>query len=480
MKILLADDEKMVRLGLISMLDELYSGEMVYIEARNGKEMLELMDSYSPDIAFVDIKMPLMDGLTALKECRKRHPLTQYLILSGYSDFEYARIAMHFGAQEYLLKPVGLEALKHTIETARENLKQSIRESNNRFAQVMIAAYNATRSTTSDQEASMANEYGNTGIFIFFIDHYSKETYERIFRALIHGVHFELDKYLSRSFHYVLTFLETGEPCLVTCGDKNVIPVLSSLLPCLGSPVTCMYCECVSPSNLYHQCIDIVNIASVRMISGYGRLIGTDTLLLRKAASCAVFLSEMEKLHQAFLDMNEMEYKNIINRLDMHSKFSTIFEEASRPCIESYFKLSMGISVSTKDYKEFIGSLSGGLHSMYRNNEIKTEADEITWIKEYVRDNYMKDTGVNVIAQLLHISPNYLSRIFHERVGCKFIDYLTEVRITNAKRFLASNPQITIKEVAGRVGYSSCRHFTRTFTRLVGCFPSEYTKSLFQ
>ena len=87
----------------------------------------------------------------------------------------------------------------------------------------------------------------------------------------------------------------------------------------------------------------------------------------------------------------------------------------------------------------------------------------------------MDKISISEAASILGISPNYLSKIFHERTGEKFIDYLTRTRITNAKRILIENSRITVSEAAQRVGYLSTRHFTKTFARYAGCLPSEYT-----
>lgn len=85
MKILIADDERMVRLSFISMCEELFPGMHEFLEARNGKEMFSLGKEHQPELAFVDIRMPLMDGLTAIEELSGLCPRTQFIILSGYS-----------------------------------------------------------------------------------------------------------------------------------------------------------------------------------------------------------------------------------------------------------------------------------------------------------------------------------------------------------------------------------------------------------
>lgn len=78
------------------------------------------------------------------------------------------------------------------------------------------------------------------------------------------------------------------------------------------------------------------------------------------------------------------------------------------------------------------------------------------------------------MAELFHISPSYLSRLFHQRTGQKYIDYITQLRMEKAKELLSTNPDITVKSVAESVGYISIRHFSKTFQKYTGELPSCY------
>lgn len=106
MKILIADDERMVRLSFLSMCEELYPDTHQYLEARNGKELIRLVTEERPDVVFVDIRMPLLDGLNAVEQLTASQPDIYFIILSGYSDFSYAQKAIQLGVRNYLLKPL--------------------------------------------------------------------------------------------------------------------------------------------------------------------------------------------------------------------------------------------------------------------------------------------------------------------------------------------------------------------------------------
>lgn len=109
MRVLVADDEKLSRVSLISMLEESERDISIAGEATNGEDLLNALSKMQPDVAFVDIRMPKMNGLEAIERGRKLSPHTQWVILSGFSEFDYARKALSLGAFMYLLKPLGME-----------------------------------------------------------------------------------------------------------------------------------------------------------------------------------------------------------------------------------------------------------------------------------------------------------------------------------------------------------------------------------
>lgn len=117
-KALIIDDEKPVQIAI----QKLGHWSAYQIEpprlACNGKDGLQAMREFHPDIVFVDMNMPVMDGASFLKAASLEFPDSQYIVVSGYDQFSYAQQALHYGACEYLLKPVEEEALNDAIEKA--------------------------------------------------------------------------------------------------------------------------------------------------------------------------------------------------------------------------------------------------------------------------------------------------------------------------------------------------------------------------
>ncbi|MEH7087218.1 response regulator, partial [Neobacillus drentensis] len=117
MKIVIADDEPWVRTSLVSMIYEMEASWEIVGEASHGRELVDTIAQFKPEVAIVDIRMPELDGLEAIRICRELSPQTRWIIVSGFSDFQYAQQAVKLGVTEYLLKPIHPEELEKAINS---------------------------------------------------------------------------------------------------------------------------------------------------------------------------------------------------------------------------------------------------------------------------------------------------------------------------------------------------------------------------
>ena len=105
-KILIVDDEIIERKGLTKILEKQFKG-LIQIElASNGKQAIDKVKIFLPDIILMDIKMPGINGIETMKEIRKDFPNVNVVIISAFDSFKYAKEAININAYEYLLKPV--------------------------------------------------------------------------------------------------------------------------------------------------------------------------------------------------------------------------------------------------------------------------------------------------------------------------------------------------------------------------------------
>ena len=114
-RVLIVDDEKIERTGIKFLLGQIDCSFETY-EAVNGKEAEEWLRDNQADILITDIKMPFMDGLELLEQINQLYPDMVKIIISGYGEFSYAKKAIRYGVEEYILKPVDPEDFKVSIE----------------------------------------------------------------------------------------------------------------------------------------------------------------------------------------------------------------------------------------------------------------------------------------------------------------------------------------------------------------------------
>ncbi len=114
-KVVVAEDEPLIRENLIKKIGQCHEGFEVAGEAHNGDHAFRLIEELHPDVLITDIRMPVKDGLALLEETYYRFPHLKTVIVSGYDDFSYAKTAIRFGVKDYLLKPIKIEELRRVL-----------------------------------------------------------------------------------------------------------------------------------------------------------------------------------------------------------------------------------------------------------------------------------------------------------------------------------------------------------------------------
>ncbi|NEU79574.1 response regulator transcription factor [Nostoc sp. UIC 10630] len=122
-KVLLVDDQGLIRQGLRALL-ELEPDLEIVAEAENGEQAINLVAEFQPDVVLLDIRMPIMDGVAATKEIQKRFPTTKILVLTTFDDDEYVSAALQNGAMGYLLKDTPSEELAVAIRAVYKGYTQ--------------------------------------------------------------------------------------------------------------------------------------------------------------------------------------------------------------------------------------------------------------------------------------------------------------------------------------------------------------------
>lgn len=481
MKIIIADDDRLIRYYTRSLIAEVMNESYDIIEAENGKVLVDLCMKNAPDIAFVDIKMPYMDGISAIEQAKRHCPNTNFVVLTAYADFSFAQRCIGLGVTDYLLKPVERETLEQLLNDLKIKIRQELSLDNFKFQHRIISLFNnPVLGDMSDALEPVPEETFFLYFEFFIFCHNYDEMYHFIYSRLSNELNDLAENTLKYGSRNVLFHSKSGHLAFVVqTTESNKRFIINSVNIILNSyyencSISCLSTTASSITHLIENAT-IINKKYYCIFScKTGKVHDIEAVLAQLNDEDLELLKLFYSVITAFIDSNEPQYtsnlKHILKNIKLGSlcvNFETLQDFASNIIDQNF---------NEPTPKQFFDKLLALADNM-KISTTPSSLDKIDLIKEYIDTNYMHDICITTIADNYNLSPNYLSKLFHERVGTKFTDYLTQVRIYNAKLLLASSSEISIKTVSSMVGYNSPRYFSNIFYKITNTYPSDYKKT---
>lgn len=493
MRILIADDEYLVRASLISMLGEVNLPIDLIEEATTGEEMVEMIRRGLPDVAFVDIRMPGLSGLDAIKAGKPLSPQTKWFILTGFPKFDYAQEAIRLGVSGYLLKPVSPAELKKIlIDFMDENKKQKAAQNKQFERELMALLYGLTSLEFEDPESFVRRAHFTGAIFYFDSFLSEKTRAERQF-AFCRSAQEIVSENLDNYNRLALIVLSNGE--LATVGawestqDQRAEQHVQKYFKALEGEIRkvsgrdlALTLIKTAESSTYQALLDqlenLQELDSLRVICGIGRLLDVNSLSQHAKNPDQKDLSDqIQSLCRSYRDRNQLNYIKALERLKKALQKEN-FKAQNRQMenMVAFVNRSVGcqltIDQSPKQWIETLEQYDVLFPASLPKDELQN-TNIVDQVIDFMDKHYMSNIGIGQIAEQLKITPNYLSTLFHRKTGINFMAYLKKIRMLKAKELL-TDPNIQVHQVAEQVGYFSTRHFARLFAEHYGCLPSEY------
>ncbi|RKP53829.1 response regulator [Cohnella endophytica] len=493
MNVLLADDERLVRSSLRSMLEELNVPIRIVGEAQNGEQMLEMVRAHSPDLIFVDIRMPKLDGLEAIRRGKLITPDASWVILTGFSEFKYAQDALRLGASNYLLKPAEPEELEKCVLKAMKEQHKTSDYLNYEFEHWMSAQLRSSGSENGIVDDGAYKGYKFASLTL--IPHVSESKSE--WTESLQKLAYEIQESISKQ-----------------TGFKDSRSGIASLR---GDALTCFWAFPLSDSRDEERLTAILERQTVSILSRFGEL----PVHLLQTGLCndsATLLREMDELRalsplrvffpfrssciriedlrrqsvsphardvaDQLIQLSELyhrkDYVGYLQKIASLKKIksSALFED--RNCFKHACRF-IAASIGSEEQEAL--SADHWYHALQRHGDAMLSApdgagppertDIVQRVMDYVDKHYMDEIAIGSLAGELNVTPNYLSTLFHKRNGVTFVKYLTNTRMLKAKELLVMKPDLKVQEVAQAVGYFSSRHFTKLFLEHFKCYPSD-------
>ncbi len=524
-KIMLADDEGIV-IDSLKFIIEKNFGQSCSIEyAYTGRSVIELAEKFKPDIAIMDIHMPGINGIEAMKEIRKTNKSLIFIIMTAFDKFNYAKEAINLGVMEYLTKPVNQAVVTQVLQRAMDIIEADRKKRSN---DLMIREKLEIVIPIIESDFIYAALSGSD---------FEKEKDD--FCSLL-GIKADYGMMLILEFGETLVEGNLTNPVGISVKAQSFYPAikesLKEELDCIVSPIMVNKIVTFIPSNkalleyddrigLIEKARRLVRDLTKQLDMQFKIGIGSVTSINKledsyKEALNAIRNSKGRVAHVKDLSIG-CEYAEDYP-IDIES---ALFEKIEKGDIEgtrteanlffdwmvnNYPNHMMDTKLKVLEFILFAEQkafLSGGMtyYFLYREDYLPTIIkienyeqlrkwfiDKVTQAcrnitmkreeqtsglickaKKYIEENYHRDISLDDVSRIVDISPYYFSKLFKEETGENFIEYLTNLRINKAKDLLMHSG-LNIKNICVDTGYSDPNYFSRIFKKQVGVTPTEF------
>lgn len=494
LKLIIADDEKILRETISNIIDwKKYDIEVIGL-CRNGLETYDMILDENPDIVLTDIRMPGMDGLELIQKTRDMDLDIQFIILSGYGEFSYARQAMKNGVKHYLLKPCNETQIIECIEECRRACMQhriTATITENQFTAISSMHHNVISNILNDcicqkhDFSETLREYESYLDFSFtpyrlfyayfvpfdglntFLEELKYYCQENMPAVTVHGVYVNntlllFFKNYATDYQSLTRFIEQRH-----FRGQNATPETESVLyPSLETLLT-----------------DV--IAKVRR---YGIIYYINHFRAMYTCTYNQHIDESEHICQAILQGQADSIELLVELLDGISDLNFLKQLSSslllkltleNPALSTIELTDCLMQIENENNILLLKSLIiEHIQHILAHTETKNPLSHMTkQVYAYVEQNLSNpNLNLKYIAEHhLYMNVDYVSKKFLKESGVKFSTYLTDMRIRRAKELLLSNGQDKIQNIAEEVGLgNNPQYFSRLFKKKTGMTPSTY------
>ncbi|WP_372662442.1 response regulator [Cohnella sp.] len=509
-KLFIADDEQLVVETLSAMIDWNASGVRIVGTANNGKQALERILQSDPDIVLTDIRMPGLNGLELIRALKEKGRKAECIIVSGYSEFEYAKEAIELEAVDYLIKPAELEEVAKTVSKAIERLERKSEQSGDRPEFRIAKALD--RAVFTDLIV-----HGNHPSF----DHSPFERYDQ-FAAIVLG--------------------SSATLWLERIKNNGVTDSLLGFLVNRGVAVELLYEQqkvillCMAVLEEHTQLTEILIAAATTFSNhsssenfslsfGIGPVVSNimhvhiSFLAADKACQTGLFfgvpvmngnswpeitrvserlISEWSDQIQSFVRYEREEFEAMLGRwtewgtgrmmapvtlkkagIQWANRMLDLIEQDYGIKVESVIgdrtRLLDGM-LEAPDWPSLqkqCQDLAKGVQFYLNVTKTTLKEKVVQEIKAYLESHYHENIQLDQLAERFDLSPSYISHLYSKSTGQTILEYVTLLRIQKAKQLLRES-SFKISKISDNVGYDNQRYFCSVFKKHVGISPGQY------
>ena len=520
MRVMIVDDEKLIRDGLARLIDWKAYGCTVVAEAADGVQALEYLQDHEIELVFTDIRMPRLDGMEFAQQLRNNWPAVRIVFISGYDDFTLVRKALQMGACDYLLKPLDPDVLKELLTRLNRDVEGQAKLSQEELKRL-------------NRDAGIARQHRIQKLFRrIALDPKRPLSQEEIallepdsemaYRLIVVEISQFYKRYASLNAEQLgLKQDSLSEELQEMCGEDTIVFTLGD-----GRFGLCLY----GPEDdikargdalmgkLFHLprtgdalvCYDggqtrrpdgIAGLYANALIERENRFSPTDAGS-RVQGSWRID-DKLDRASNEVLEAVRLGDKGLLSR-QINEMKAVIGSEGEHTFLYAQVAYANLYAQAIRCISDAGGSISevfddpmGEYRSVYNGQNLDAASDNmlriLDAIAEYMRmsrsgdtttqirkakrfiDNHLGDSSLNMqqVADEFAMSASYFSTEFRKTVGYTFTEYLMMARIQRAGELLRHS-QLKIYEVAEMLGYENTTYFSTLFKRRYGVTPKQY------
>ncbi|MEO3946954.1 response regulator transcription factor [Gorillibacterium sp. CAU 1737] len=525
---ILVDDEGFTRKGLMKLIDWEASGFQVVGEADNGEDALELIEQLRPDVVVTDIRMPELDGLELIGQVKERLTCSpHFIIVSGYDEFQYARQALRYGVEDFLLKPIHEQELLDALDRIRELLQKQKREEEREERMLPGALMEALILGDAEDRTLMGwaeRLQWNVEEPLYYLFAERNDTEALFHREETEAIHPQEEPHaFKQRVEAALSRMADACRAFFLHEHRNRIGILlpSSSLRWYGGKVR-TFAEELRRLLQAEAGSERIFIYAGTPAPGLRRLADSyqsakQALLYKyqEERSGLVIAGEIPLPPLRYAPIGEERYREFLESVEerqaarlqqtIGDMFTSFQEEHYAPeavkmaihhCVLGIIRViedmegdknelpALHLILNWQDQNLTLGGLQRLFEQFAEESslylaELRSEQGKgsIHKIRAYIDAHYRENISLKSISAAFYLNSVYLGQLFKKTYGLYFNDYLLKLRITEAKRLLRQTDR-RIYEIAELVGFSHADYFVTQFEKLEKQTPSEYRNRL--
>lgn len=508
-KILIIDDEQIVRVGLTTMINWHEHGYTLLTPAKNSFEALDILKQYKPEIIITDLDIPGMHGLDLIALITKDYPESKIIVLSNHGDFDLVHQAMSLGVFDFILKiTMTPDKLLDTVNKAASTLPPtpeivqkdlylpeyllSICKNHMHYDNLLNEyhfnlGFNHFLYITLDT-STLLQEKKNIPSYSFLKDaliHFALETFHKHatpYVVCVDNTHFLL----------VLSAHQLDPDALSTKCTQLIehIELYSHLTLC-----TVLSAPFQNSETLYNHFKTCETTLEMYFYYPHAKILHQFNTLPLHDLTQILTLEIQNQIRYSLLDFNfsltRLLFKQLFNQIEeqkvypnkitldltdfIRSLLNYFHYPQDEACVKALLALSQAPHIEF--YKETFDSLISKLYEFILPLKSRKYRPEVCEIMTYINSHLSSKLTLNMIANHINMNESYISHLFKTETGMSLMTYINSVKMQQAKELL-SNPSYRIKDISELLGFENQFYFNKIFKKTYGVSPSSFQKSL--